>query len=204
MTDTEVRNNTELKAIAERLSRRLEEIKTMDSAILNALGKEEEISEETDHALTFQDDIYYWILKIQEFVSNEYHPVSTFQTKPTPKVHINLPKLHIQPFDGNPLEWLTFWDSYSNAVHNNHELNNIEKMNYLKGLITCNAVRAISGLPMTSQNYEKAIEMLKERFGRKQVLINAHMESLSKSAHPQLMCSRYENFTTTARATFVP
>ena len=22
-----------------------------------------------------------------------------------------LPKLHIQPFDGNPIEWLTFWDS---------------------------------------------------------------------------------------------
>jgi len=84
VTYTMVTNNTELKAIAERLSRRLEEIKAMDSAILNALGKEEEISEETDHALTFQDDIYYWILKIQEFVTSEYHPVSTFQTKPTP------------------------------------------------------------------------------------------------------------------------
>ena len=66
LIDTEVTNNTELTAIAERLSRRLEEIKAMDSAILKALGKEEEISEETDHALTFQDDIYHWILKIQE------------------------------------------------------------------------------------------------------------------------------------------
>ena len=37
---------------------------------------------------------------------------------------------------------------------------------------------------MTSQNYEKAIEMLKERFGRKQVLINAHMELLSKINAP--------------------
>ena len=57
-------------------------------------------------------------------------------------------------------------------------------MNYLKGVITCNAARAISGLPMTSQNYEKFIKMLKERFGRKQVLINAHMESLSKISAP--------------------
>ena len=59
MADTEVINNTELKAIAERLSRRLDEIKAMDCTILNALGKDEEISEETDQALTFQDDIYY-------------------------------------------------------------------------------------------------------------------------------------------------
>ena len=59
MADTEVINNTELKAIAERLSRRLDEIKAMDCTILNALGKDEEISEETHQALTFQDDIYY-------------------------------------------------------------------------------------------------------------------------------------------------
>ena len=39
MADTEVINNTELKAIAERLSRRLDEIKAMDCTILNALWK---------------------------------------------------------------------------------------------------------------------------------------------------------------------
>ena len=59
MADTEVLNHTELKAIAERLSKRLAEIKAMDSTILNALGKEEEIREETDQALTFQDNTYY-------------------------------------------------------------------------------------------------------------------------------------------------
>ena len=80
MADTEVINNTELKAIAERLSRRLDEIKAMDCTILNALGKDEEKSEETDQALTFQDDIYYWVLKIKEFVTDEHYPASTFQT----------------------------------------------------------------------------------------------------------------------------
>ena len=77
-------------------------------------------------------------------------------------------------------------------------------MSYLKGLLTCNAARAISGLPMTSQKYEKAIEMLKERFGRKQFLINVHMESLSKISAPQLMCSNCEKLKIAGRATFVP
>ena len=156
----------------------------MDSTILNALGKDKEISEETDQALTVQDEIYYWILKIKELVTDEHHPVSTFLTKPTPRVYINHPNLHIQPFDGNPLEWLTFWDIYSNAVHNNHKLNNIDKIKYLKESINCNAASAISGLSMTSQNYVKAIEMLKERLGRKQFLINPHMESLPKFSAP--------------------
>ena len=39
MADTEVINNTELKAIAERLSRRLDEIKAMDCTILNTPWK---------------------------------------------------------------------------------------------------------------------------------------------------------------------
>ena len=58
MADTEAINITELKALAERLSRRLDEIKAMDSVILNALEKDEDTSEETGQALTFQDDIH--------------------------------------------------------------------------------------------------------------------------------------------------
>ena len=46
MADTEVIDFTELKAIAERLSRRLDEIK----AILNTRLKDGEISEEIDQA----------------------------------------------------------------------------------------------------------------------------------------------------------
>ena len=37
-------------------------------------------------------------------------------------------------------------------------------MNYLKGVITGEAARAISGLPVTSQNCEKAIQILKESY----------------------------------------
>ena len=39
MADTDAKDITELKAITERLSRRLDEIKAMDSAILSALAK---------------------------------------------------------------------------------------------------------------------------------------------------------------------
>ena len=67
-------------------------------------------------------------------------------------------------------------------------------MNYLKRLITCNAARAVSGLQMASQIDEKAIEMLKKRFGRNQVLINAHMESLSKISAPSADVQQLRKF----------
>ena len=42
------------------------------------------------------------------------------------------------------------------------------------------ASRAIQDLPLTEANYESAIEILKERFGRKQQITSAHMDELLK------------------------
>ena len=42
------------------------------------------------------------------------------------------------------------------------------------------AARAISGLQLTSANYSAALEVLRERFAQKQIIINSHMESLIK------------------------
>ena len=138
-------NITELKAIVERLSRRMEEISILDNNIIKALEKEEDIMEETDQTLSFQDTIHYGVLKINEFIAEKQPPVSPFHCTnleykhKMPKINVNLPKLHIQSFNGNPLEWLTFWDSFNNAIHDNDSLNNIDKMNYLKGMLTDDA-----------------------------------------------------------------
>ena len=113
------------------------------------------------------------------------------EIKPTFRPHINLPKLQIPPYDGNPLE---LWDSFNNAVHHNPDLHSIDKMNYLKCMITGDAARAISELPITSQNFDTAIGMLQGRFGRKQVLINAHIESLSKLTTPSMEVQQLRKF----------
>lgn len=66
----------------------------------------------------------------------------------------------------------------------------MKTMNYqtsrrcLNGILKDEAACAIAGLPITSDNYIEATELLKERFGQKQVLINAHMESLINSPSP--------------------
>ncbi|KAL9977060.1 hypothetical protein ACROYT_G014424 [Oculina patagonica] len=42
------------------------------------------------------------------------------------------------------------------------------------------ASRAIEGLPVTEENFESAVDILKKRFGKPQQLISAHMEELLK------------------------
>ena len=38
----------------------------------------------------------------------------------------------------------------------------------------------MQGLPLSESNYQRAVDLLKRRFGQKQVLINAHMDALIK------------------------
>ena len=63
MEDTESPNLTELEAIIERLASRMEEISILDNKIVTALEKEEDIVEETDQTLSFQETIHFGIRK---------------------------------------------------------------------------------------------------------------------------------------------
>ena len=56
----------------------------------------------------------------------------------------------------------------------------MDKFNYLKLLLTGIAQSVVTGLALTSANYEKAVELLKRRFGNRQVVISSHMEALTK------------------------
>ena len=71
---------TEIKAITERLTRRLDDIAKRDEKIINALKTKEDIIEETELTLTFQNNVHYWILKITQFMEDSRMPVSSFQT----------------------------------------------------------------------------------------------------------------------------
>ena len=89
--------------------------------------------------------------------------------------HAKSPKLELKKFHGNPMQWYPFWESFESAAHKNPNLSSMDKCNYLKSLLTCTA-----GLALTSANYEKAVDLLKQRFGNRQMVISSHIEVLTK------------------------
>ena len=52
-------------------------------------------------------------------------------------------------------------------------------MNYLKSKLKGEALNAISGYQLCSNNYEVVVDVLKRRFGNPPVIIDAHYRSLS-------------------------
>ena len=91
---------------------------------------------------------------------------------------VKLPKLALKKFKGDVTKWHTFWDSFESSIHLNPELADVDKFNYLSSLVEGVVAEAISGLKLTTANYEEGIAILKERFGNKQNIITKHMEIL--------------------------
>ena len=93
----------------------------------------------------------------------------------------SLPKLKLNNFDGNPLEWPE-WSSMFIATVDQRPTPDSEKMSHLKTLLTGKARTAISGMGYTGQFYGAAWSILERKFGRPHVIIDAQLESLCKAS----------------------
>lgn len=56
-------------------------------------------------------------------------PVSVVTPATMPTIRTYLPKL--QKFKGNFMCWMSFWDSFKAAIHNNPDISQVDKFNYL-------------------------------------------------------------------------
>ena len=75
-----------------------------------------------------------------------------------------LPKLTLPQFSGDPLAWQGFWDSFETSVHSDPHLTGFQKFNYLCAQLQGEAACVVAGFPLTSDNYEHSVSLLKQRF----------------------------------------
>ena len=74
----------------------------------------------------------------------------------------------------------TFWDSFKSAADENPQLTKIDKFNYLYSLLEGSAFRCVKDLLLSEDNYDTALDLLKQRFGKKLQIICAHMDEIVK------------------------
>ena len=83
---------------------------------------------------------------------------------------VNLPTFNLRPFSGKIHEWQEFWDGFNSAIHQNENLANLDKLNYLKGYPVDKARAVIAGIPTTDSSYDTAVDLLRKRFGKPNVI----------------------------------
>ncbi|GFV06810.1 DUF1758 domain-containing protein [Trichonephila clavipes] len=87
-----------------------------------------------------------------------------------------LPKLQLKKFGGDPKEFLSFWSQFQ-KIHDDGSIPDEDKMQYLVASVEpkSKAERLILSFPATASNYPKAVNQLKERFGREDLLVQIYI-----------------------------
>lgn len=90
---------------------------------------------------------------------------------------VKLPPLEIPHFDGSYDKWKNFHDNFKQGIHDNIEIGNIQKMQYLKAHTRGEANKIIRHLQATADNYETAWEILNARYDHERKLIRSYYET---------------------------
>ncbi|GBL76691.1 hypothetical protein AVEN_53386-1 [Araneus ventricosus] len=181
LTKTDV-NVDALEEMLEQLAVESNELKNLDSQIEEFVS-DDKLEKEVKEVAEYTQKIITWKFratkKIRERTKNVDSlnvPSSCYKESSS---NIKLPKLSISKFYGQSSLWLSFWNSFESAIHENDSLSEVSKFNYLKAHLGGSALSTVEGFALTPENYEIAIKLLKkERFGRSDVLINTHLNNL--------------------------
>ncbi|XP_058448668.1 uncharacterized protein LOC131428639 [Malaya genurostris] len=88
---------------------------------------------------------------------------------------LRLPRMSLPIFNGNFLEWQSFYDLFSGSVHQNPSLRPSQKLYFLKTHLAGEAATLISHLNVEDANYQPALQKLKERYNKPRAIANLHI-----------------------------
>ena len=149
---------------------------------IDLASMEDDIEEAAHYASKSVDFV---LVKVQEKLNKLSTKAEDSQSvcSTSSAVDAKLPKLELPSFSGEVQEWTPFWEQFE-AVVDLSDLPTVAKFSYLRSLLTGDAQAAIAGLSLTAGNYTVACQLLKERFGRKEKIIFAHVQALLNTSVP--------------------
>ncbi|XP_055848210.1 uncharacterized protein LOC129913509 [Episyrphus balteatus] len=109
--------------------------------------------------------------------ATDTNPNSTVLAEPQFK-YTQLPKITLPKFDGDYNSWRSFSDLFTSLIHDNNQLQPVQKLHYLKGCLSGDAEKLLKHTPITNQDYEPAWSKLKKRYENTRTLANFHLKTL--------------------------
>ena len=173
---------SELKTNAALLKQKLEELRSWDEKVAGLIDDDGAFNDEFVEAGDFNRGILKVLVGIDEELQEDVKPVVSKQkdepTKTSSQQSTKLPRLDVPAFDGDPLCFRTFWDTFECMIDKDDSLDDQVNFTYLKLKMEGKAKLALEGLTLTKANYQEAVKLLRERFGDEQTIIQAHMDAL--------------------------
>ena len=159
---------TELKEI-------VKEMKQEEAEREDRIKQEQRINLEKEiEKIKFEEKLNY------EKQLEELHSKTSNPTQGASKV--KLPKLIITKFNGTFTDWFRFWNQYEAEIDSS-DISPVSKFSYLKELVITPVRANIDALPLTTEGYERAKQILKAKYGKPSEVVNAFVQNIMSLPH---------------------
>ena len=169
-----------IEATVNELRCQLQKVTILDDVIQDTITDQNDLKADIITASDFQTKIKTSIITAEstiQKVQSAQLSANPSNLQSTYNANVKLAKLQLPTFDGNPVTWSNFWDIFETSVHNRSDLNSVNKF-YLKGQLRGIAYDHVDGFASNNDNYNKAVNLLKSKFGKPHKIVSAHLSSL--------------------------
>lgn len=137
------------------------------------------IEQEIDESEIYIDRWRLLQLKLQQLSLIEREEISSNCSVSQQNTLLHYPKIQLPTFNGDIRCWVRFWGQFE-KVDKDHNLDAHDKFAYLSQCMEKGSVaeELIKSFPPGGNSYEKAIEQLKLRYGREELLIQVYVRDL--------------------------
>ncbi|KAL0860882.1 hypothetical protein ABMA27_009419 [Loxostege sticticalis] len=94
---------------------------------------------------------------------------------------IKLPPIELPSFDGKTQNWPKFYESFKSNIHNNKQLTDSQRVQYLVGKLTHDALKVTAGIVPTGETYNIIWESLVKKFQDKRALGTHYLNNILDS-----------------------
>ncbi|XP_072375394.1 uncharacterized protein [Diabrotica undecimpunctata] len=141
--------------------------------------------EQLQERLDFQDAYFKLIASAEIILKNEVNLNDTIANSGhntsldrNSLKNVRLPPLEVPTFNGCYQHWLEFRDSFTSMVIENSDLNDVDKLHYLKRALIGDAQDELEQLKTTSKNFTIAWQLLSETYEKKKLIARGHIEAI--------------------------
>ena len=165
-----------LVVLKDTVKEKLKIIMELYQEIADVEAEDDDYNSIMNDALDYEVKTNYEIRKIENFVAKFSKgkstgggssnvelstPISPIQSAVKVKTNVKLPTIKIKQFSGDPADYQSFIESFNVAVHNEKSIPDVQKLTYLLGYLEGEAENLLKGFHLSSENYPKALELLK-------------------------------------------
>lgn len=175
----------EIKARFESLKLKQDRLDVLNATTLNELSEQDKVTDEQiEDELSRCSEYEIRFLTLKERVASLIENLNAEGSSNNGRVQntgtqLRLPKIEINKFDGDLKNWIGFWGQFS-KIHQDDSISVEDKFEYLKHSMKVGspACRLMDGFPPSRENYPKAVELLKSRYGRDELLVEVYVREL--------------------------